>query len=91
MYVRGQVKAISTHGFVTFKPVTSKSKDGSTQWASDHFYTAFLEKVSLISCLKSKVPKEGLILNVIADLDQVKVTFKAASPTISMNFVCEQL
>ncbi|GFN99211.1 von Willebrand factor [Plakobranchus ocellatus] len=91
MYVTGQVKAISTHGFVTFKPVTSKSKEGSTQWANDHFYTAFLDKVSLISCLKGKVPEEGLILNVIADLDQDEVTFKAVPPTTSMNFVCEQL
>ncbi|GFN99231.1 zonadhesin [Plakobranchus ocellatus] len=91
MYVTGQVKAISTHGFVTFKPVTSKSKEGSTQWANDHFYTAFLDKVSLISCLKGKVPKEGLILNVIADLDQDEVTFKAVPPKTTMNFVCEQL
>ncbi|KAK3772184.1 hypothetical protein RRG08_035225 [Elysia crispata] len=91
LYVSGRVVAKNMFGLVMFSPLLEEAKRGKIEWMNFNFYEGFVEKLFLSKDVdKSTIPKEGLVMSVVATLDDGEVIFKAVSSSFRSNVVCEE-
>ncbi|GFO41325.1 fibrillin-2-like [Plakobranchus ocellatus] len=78
-------------GMVFFSALLEEEEQGTLRWMNFHFHKAFLEKLQLSKDIaKDSIPEDGLILSVMATLDDGEVIFKAVSSNTLSNTICEE-
>ncbi|GFR68617.1 zonadhesin [Elysia marginata] len=91
VYISGRVVAKNMFGLVMFTPLLEKKERGQISWMNYHFYDSFVDKLFLSKYVDKKtIPEDGLVLSVVASLDEGEVVFRAVSSNYRSNMVCEE-